>query len=836
MTIGNAMPLGNRRRADAVSCRPDRPCFSVETDRLSSIRVLILSETAPLNPEKPATGLAVRHTRMAEALAASGAKVTFAHREPVASSASASYAFEVIPAPDPDVLARWIRRQSPDVAVLGYWEFHDWIPCSFEGALVLDYVAPRMLERQFEDRDRLAEDASRLVPLLERCREVWVGHERQVDLMLPWMLLAGHDCRFRAPIRVVPISAPVADAPAARHPEDPPLAFHGGQDWPWRQSERWLDRLQQEDHGWRLADLSGPERLRGFADYLDRLSECDLLLELCDENTERRYSQSFRMTDALSRGVPVVANRFLPIAAAIERQGAGWLIDEPEELGPLLAELAKRPDALRKAAEGALALAREQFDAERHYAGLAAHLQQLAAQPLAERPKALDLGPREAEGWSGSAVVRDYARRWVHHRLRLPVHRWLRRRGAKRPQPSDDAGRCWVVVSRPDLFPTDHGAAVKIERTAWALSFHVDRVVLLSDRRDRYWVYDRGERSEHRFPLWPRIAGWPRAVNLIRLMARGLPYSNAFLYLPLVDRGLHARLLWLLNRFPVEVVQAEFPAYAHAAVWSQRLFGTGSLLVEHNVEFQRIADQVPELGARGARLLKQTEVELSNACDHVITVSDRDREDLIAAGVHETRIVTIPHGVDLERFARAEPIDLRAKYGLPAEHAVLVYHGIYSYPPNLEAVEELSSHLLPALEARGVGASVVAFGPEPPDRDLPGVTFAGAVEDLAAHLMGADLAVIPLRAGGGTRMKILDDFAARVPVVTTRKGMEGLPVTDGEQLRIVDEPESMAEVVRALLDDPAERKRLAEGAAEWVAGLDWRAIAARYVARVRGEA
>lgn len=800
---------------------------------MAEFRVLIFSEYAPLDPEKPAAGLAVRHTRIAEALAARGANVTYAH--PGQPAGKAPGAFEVLPAADPTVLARWIRRQRPDVAVLGYWEFHDWIPSGFEGALVLDYVAPRMLERQFENREWLSADAARLVPLLERCREVWVGHQRQADLMLPWMLLAGHDCRFRPPIRVVPISAPIADAPVARAARGP-IAFHGGQDWPWRQSARWLDSLKSAEIGWRLADASGPERLRGFADYLEQLAACDLLLELCDENTERRYSQSFRMTDALSRGVPVVANRFLPIAADIERFGAGWLIDEPDELGPLLVDLANRPDALQRAAEGALSLARAQFDAESNYAGLDAHLRQLAAEPLAERPQALDLTPAEPEGWSWRAVVRDYARRWVHHRLRLPVHRWLSRRGAKRPQPSESTGRCWVVVSRPDLFPTDHGAAVKIERTAWGLSFHVDRVVLLTDRRDRYWVYERGERSEHRFGLWPRIAGWPRAVNLIRLMARGLPYSNAFLYLPLVDRGLHTRLLWLLNRYPVEVVQAEFPAYAHAAVWSQRLFGTGSVLVEHNVEFQRIADQVPELGARGARLLKRTEVELSNACDHVITVSDRDRDDLIAAGVLATRIVTIPHGVDLERFARAEPVDLRAKFGLPAGHAVLVYHGIYSYPPNLEAVEELSSHLLPALEARGVEASVVAFGPEPPDRDLPGVTFAGAVDDLAAHLMGADLAVIPLRAGGGTRMKILDDFAARVPVITTHKGMEGLPVTDGEHLRIVDDPEAMAEVVAGLLADPAERERLAARAAEWVAELDWRAIAGRYVARVRGEA
>ena len=128
---------------------------------------------------------------------------------------------------------------------------------------------------------------------------------------------------------------------------------------------------------------------------------------------------------------------------------------------------------------------------------------------------------------------------------------------AGRPRPGAERGRTWIVTSRGDLFPTHHGAAVKIERTAWGLSHHVDRIVLLTDRRDRYWVYEDGVRTEHSFPLWLRAIGWPRPGNLIRLMLKGLPYSNAFLYLPLVDRGLHARLLWLLRRHPVEVVQAE---------------------------------------------------------------------------------------------------------------------------------------------------------------------------------------------------------------------------------------------------------------------------------------
>ncbi|MBY6203897.1 glycosyltransferase [Halomonas denitrificans] len=804
---------------------------------VAQLRVLLLSEHPPVDPARPANGLAVRHTRIAEALADRGAEVTYAHpdEEGGSDSGASGRDFTVHPVSSPAALALRIRRRRPDVTILGYWELAHWIPGGLDGPLVLDYIAPRMLERMFEDRSQLSDDARRLIALLSRCREVWIGNDRQADLMLPWLMLAGHDCRFRVPTRVVPIAGPVrpaSETDRSSADDAPRTVFAGGHDWPWRVSARWLEPMTEPPPGWSLVEAGGAD-MTGFDAYLERLSHCDVLLELCDENTERRYSQSFRMSDALCLGVPVIANRFLPMASAIEAHGAGWLIDEPAELAPLLRRLADRPDELARAAVNARTLAGERLDAGFHYGALHEHLAGLAGAAPANRPQPLELAGPEATSAGWRRALRTYLGQWVHHRIRVPFHRWLRRRGADRPQPSEANGRTWIVTSRSDLFPTDHGAAVKIERTAWGLSFHVDRVVLLTDRRDRYWVYERGERTEHRFPAWPRLAGWPRPVNLLRLMGRGLPYSNAFLYLPLVDRGLHARLLWLLKRFPVETVQAEFPAYAHPAVWAGRLFGTRSLMVEHNVEFQRIADQVPELGARGARLLRRTEIDLANACDHVITVSDRDRDDLVAAGVREARVVTIPHGVDLQRFERAEPVDLRRAFDLPADNAVLVYHGIYSYPPNLEAVEELSSHLLPRLAERGLRASVIAFGPEPPAQGLPGVTFAGAVDDLAGHLMGADLAVIPLRAGGGTRMKILDDFAARVPVVTTSKGMEGLPVNDGEQLRVVDDPDAMADVVQDLLGDPDAREALAERAARWVSDLDWRAIAGRYVARVR---
>jgi len=807
---------------------------------LSAKHILIFSERPPPTPEAPTTGLSVRHALMAEVLTASGFDVTYAwpdRHEPDSPPFDLRVPFSTARMDAPEEVAHWIDRFEPHSVVLGYWELAEWIPTRLRAPLVLDHVAPRLLERQFEDRDRLAGDIERLLPLLARCDDVWVGNSRQSDLMLSNMILAGHDCRFRVPVFVVPIAGRVNAQARAELGEvgDRLRLFHGGRDWPWRQSGRWLEALRDvTDARWELIDVSEQGGFGRYSDYRRLLARADLLLELSDDNVERRFSQSFRMTDALCCGVPVVCNDFLPLADLVRDNRAGWTIERPDELPALLEAIAGKRDDLARRGGNALELARTALNAETIYAGLGRRLEELAHDVRGKtfrRP----LVSRGDAGRSSSMrrVVTDHARRWIHRRVRLPVHAFLRRRGANRPRPTP-ANATWVVVSRGDVFPANHGAAVKIERTAWGLSFHLQSVVLLTERRDGYWLYRQGERSFHPFPFRMRIWGWPRIVNLLRLMAKGLPYSNAFLYLPLVDRGIHARLLWLLGRFPVEVVQGEFPAYAHPAVWAARLFGTGSLMVEHNVEYQRIASQEPDLSESARLHLKHLEVDLANACNHVITVSDRDREDLVKAGVREALVHTIPHGVDLERFAAASPVDLRSRYDIPSDHAVLVYHGIYSYPPNLAAVEELARVLLPRLRASGHPATVVALGPEPPAASLPGVRFAGPVDDLAGHLKGGDLAVIPLRQGGGTRMKILDDFAARVPVVTTHKGMEGIDVQHGRQLLVFDDPDEMASAVAGLLDDSSARLALADAAAQWVSTFDWREIARAYVELMRG--
>jgi polysaccharide biosynthesis protein PslH len=96
------------------------------------------------------------------------------------------------------------------------------------------------------------------------------------------------------------------------------------------------------------------------------------------------------------------------------------------------------------------------------------------------------------------------------------------------------------------------------------------------------------------------------------------------------------------------------------------------------------------------------------------------------------------------------------------------------------------------------------------------VTVSGTVSDVRPYVWGAKVSVVPLRIGGGTRLKIYESMAARVPVVSTRVGAEGLEVTHPENIRLADSPGEFARQCLELLESDAERSRMSAAALQLV--------------------
>lgn len=406
------------------------------------------------------------------------------------------------------------------------------------------------------------------------------------------------------------------------------------------------------------------------------------------------------------------------------------------------------------------------------------------------------------------------------------------------------------IVTRPDLFPANHGAAVRIVRTAEHLSRAGARVLVVTDDRDRYLRVEEGRFEEVAYPPrfraaeeWPplsRVGRW--AERLCRQL--GYPDEELFLYRPLFDPAWWGRVTEVGRVERVDVFQAEFPGYGVPAVVAARLLGAGRRLrggrrphvcvVEHNVEWERLH----EFG-HDVRHIRRVETGILKLADDVVTVSSEDRRRLVAAGVDGASVTVIPHGVDFAALARAaaDPTvgaRVRARYGIPAKAPLLFFHGTLHYWPNTEAVRFVAEQLLPRLLSRVPEARVLICGLNPPTYYAhPAITFPGPVDDLAEHIAAADLCICPLFAGGGTRLKLFEYMAAGKATVSTTKGAEGIPV-DGE-MALADGADAFAGAVVALLGDPGRRREMGGRARAFARRYDWPRIAEAFLSLYRGE-
>lgn len=398
-----------------------------------------------------------------------------------------------------------------------------------------------------------------------------------------------------------------------------------------------------------------------------------------------------------------------------------------------------------------------------------------------------------------------------------------------------------AILTRGDLFPPIHGAAVKIVRTAEALARRGLGVCLLSEDRDTWRRWEEGTWRAVPYPARARaVEEWPPLPLLLRRADRicariGYPPEEHFLYRPLVDPSWLVRALAVGLAEDVAVFHAEFPGYGVPATVAARLLGVRAVVVEHNVEYDRLA-QMAGVGGRRLARLRAVETRILAAADDVVTVSRADRDLLVRAGLEPTGVTVIPHGVDLEPFdaARTRRAEhrawIRARYGVGPDDPLLVFHGVLHYAPNADAVRILVEDLLPALLPEFPRLRILVGGMNPPRYfDHPAVILPGVLPDLAPALVAADLAVCPLRMGGGTRMKILEYLAAGLPVVSTAKGAEGLLCRDGEEIALAELTGPFVEAVTRLLRDASARRRLGKAGARFAGRFGWDRVAEAYV-------
>jgi glycosyltransferase involved in cell wall biosynthesis len=215
--------------------------------------------------------------------------------------------------------------------------------------------------------------------------------------------------------------------------------------------------------------------------------------------------------------------------------------------------------------------------------------------------------------------------------------------------------------------------------------------------------------------------------------------------------------------------------------------------------------------------------------DCVLAVSSEDRIALQRL-LPTAMIPVIPNGVDMRAFARTRP--------LPGG-STLIFVGTLDYRPNIDALTWFADEILPLIRSQQpqVTVQIVGRNAAPAVQALAeyeGIELVGEVDDVRPYLEAAAVYVLPMRIGGGVRLKLLEAFAMHVPVVSTSLGAEGVEgLQAGEQALIADNPSHFAAAVLQLLADRAAATRLSVAARSLAATYNWAVIAPRLANQYR---
>jgi glycosyltransferase involved in cell wall biosynthesis len=380
------------------------------------------------------------------------------------------------------------------------------------------------------------------------------------------------------------------------------------------------------------------------------------------------------------------------------------------------------------------------------------------------------------------------------------------------------------------LHPTDRGAQIRTLGTLKELhKRHEIHFAALNDPRNLEGPRRSSEYStrsvfvEHTTPRRNSLGIIPQLVGSL-ISAMPLAVSRY------ASRRLRSAIDALIAAEQYDAIVCDFLAAAPNITKIEQC-----VLFQHNVEttiWQRHVEQCHSFFRRlffrlQARRMEAYERKNCRAAKHVIAVSEIDSLRMKRI-FHIDNVTSVPTGVDVEYFAPR---------GAATCASDIVFCGSMDWLPNVDAVEYFLRDVLPLIRNKIPGTTFTIAGRSPDARVLKaaqgisGVTITGKVDDMRPYLWGAKLSIVPIRIGGGTRLKIYECMAAGVPVVSTTVGAEGLRYSDGADIIIADDPGCIAAACIRLLTDEAARSAIAHNALKRAQSeFSWEAVSREFEA------
>jgi len=316
----------------------------------------------------------------------------------------------------------------------------------------------------------------------------------------------------------------------------------------------------------------------------------------------------------------------------------------------------------------------------------------------------------------------------------------------------------------------------------------------------------------------PTYAGWGR-FGLYT--ATTYPATFGYFYSPALDRTVQT-LLATRDFEAIFVHCSSMGPYVARHRGCRKMLDYGDADSEKWLEYARASRFPLSLGfALEGRKVRRYERWLAEGFDACSVNAPRERE--VLGQYVDKPIYVFPNGVDLDYFRPQ-------REGGPASPARVVFTGNMSYKPNVEAVGDFVSRILPRVWARRPETEfyIVGMDPSPAVRRLADgrrIVVTGRVDDVRPYFDAATVAVAPLRIARGLQNKVLEAMAMRVPVVASPAAFNGINAEAGRDVLVADDPESFSRGVVSLLDDPLLRDRHAAAARTCVErNHDWARI------------
>ena len=375
-----------------------------------------------------------------------------------------------------------------------------------------------------------------------------------------------------------------------------------------------------------------------------------------------------------------------------------------------------------------------------------------------------------------------------------------------------------LFFSQPFLFPMDTGGKIRTVQLLRHLrsAFDITLVSNFDPAKDTPHVPEMQE-------LCGEFHGVPRtdvrkysAAFYLRVLARAVSRYPVTVIGDFSDE-LSAKIRDLLQRRRYDLLVCDFLQPSLNLAGGQRI---PTLLFQHNVEsvivrrhWETATNPALKLFWSGQwRKMLRFEREACRRFDGVVTVSELDKLTL-EKDFGARNVFAIPTGVDTDFFEPGTE---------PPEDNTLIFTGAMDWLPNEDAIIFFAEEILHRLQAIIPSVSLTVVGRNPSRRLLERtrryreVSIVGRVEDIRPYVHRHAVYIIPLRIGGGTRIKAYEAMAMAKPIVSTRIGVEGLPVRDADHLVLADHPDDFAAAVARLLKDHAARIALGARARAFV--------------------